>query len=360
VLEPIKKEFFEKIHGFRIDQIERLIDFSKRTKRIQFALAESPLNYLKMDYLEPLFIELSPPRLRTIPPAFFLNEKESTEYSQKSISYFSSHLLEILTRYANLKYETTNLSTERKIISAIISDGLRLKVAGYPEEIFKEFLKQLEGMANPLTVVEVLQSIHDVLLQPFDPLGGIISLTDSHIKIIHQLFPSVIGKQRSDIVEFPFEIGKFLTKKLNLIVAEDEEGMVRVNDIYELYDLRKVMHALYEAIKKEKKEDAFERAQEINSIFENVWCEVSIYKRWRKISNSIIPFAMAGIGSIFSPASGLIGFISGLCLEGVEKLMELGDISRHLTEKVLNAYFKWKGKSYLLNVYEFKKKYKLI
>jgi len=360
VLEPIKKEYFERTHGFRIDQIDRLIDFSKKTRRVQFALAESPLNYWKMDYLEPLFIELLPPRLRTIPPSFFLNEKEIIEYSQKLASDFSSQLLKNLASYVNLKYESTNPEIEKKIISAIVSDGLRLKIAGYSEEIFKEFLKQLSIIPDSLIIMEVLQNIHDIFLQPFDPLGGIISSTDSHITTIHQLFPSVISKQQFDKLEFPFEIGRFLTKKLNLIAAEDIEGAVSISDIYELYDLRKVMHALYQAVKKEKREEVFEKAKEIDYIFENVWREVSIYKKWRKISNLVIPFTLAGIGNLVSPAGALLGFISGVCLEGVEKVIESIDISGRLTEKGLNAYLKWKGKSYLLNIYDFRKKYKII
>ena len=53
ILKPVKKEIFEKVHGFDVDDIDRIIDFAKETERVQFALDydEDPLCYRKLDFL---------------------------------------------------------------------------------------------------------------------------------------------------------------------------------------------------------------------------------------------------------------------------------------------------------------------
>lgn len=156
-------------------------------------------------------------------------------------------------------------------------------------------------------------------------------------------------------IEFPCGIGRYLGKKLKLIAAKNLEGAIELSDIYELYDLRKIMQAVNEAIKSEKVETVTEKVKEIETIMDEVWQEALIYKKWTKVSEFVIPLSLAGIGNIVGPAGGLAGLLFGLCWEGLEKLTELFNTPEHLTKKILTLYLQWKGKSYLLHIYEFRK-----
>jgi hypothetical protein len=360
VLEVTKKGFFEKIHGFKISDIDTLIDFAKEQGRIQFAISELPTLYQEMDYLEPIFRELNPPRLQTIPPNMFLNKGMEEKCNQELASFLDSNSLKTMAKYAQVKYEFKE-SEEilKEIASSIIEDGVRLRILGYPDSVFKEFLNQYASTENPFQIVRILQNIHDILLQPLDPLGGIISSTSSSMEIIRRFFPSVIENKNSDIIEFPSEVGRFIRKKLRSIVVRDLDGAIELSDMYQLYDLRKLMQALNEAVKREKSEEIREKVKEVDSIFENVWQEVSIYGRGKRLGDFAITLGLATVGSTMSSIGGIIGFLSGLGLTSLKKIVPPADISSHITEKALNTYFQWKGRSYLAHIYDFRKKYKL-
>ena len=105
ILKPVKKEIFEKVHGFDVDDIDRIIDFAKETGRVQFALDfdEDPMCYRKLDFLEPIFVgsDLKPPQLIHLPLDAILSDEEI----EKKYDEFK-HLLE---------------NPKRKVLSEVIS-----------------------------------------------------------------------------------------------------------------------------------------------------------------------------------------------------------------------------------------------
>ena len=58
---PVAKAQFSKAHGFHLFELPRVMDFSRETGRIQFALGAPPTFYAGMEYLDDLLTEFRPP-----------------------------------------------------------------------------------------------------------------------------------------------------------------------------------------------------------------------------------------------------------------------------------------------------------
>ena len=84
IVPVLSKEEFEFSHGFSSDNIDRMIDFSKETGKIQFVLAMDARLYEKMDYIEPILCELKPPQLSLFSVSNIIGIKEA----QKSYDDF--------------------------------------------------------------------------------------------------------------------------------------------------------------------------------------------------------------------------------------------------------------------------------
>lgn len=62
-LSPRAENHFKELHGFGSSDIDSLVSFCKETGRVQFALSSDPLSFRGLDFLDPIFSELKPPRL---------------------------------------------------------------------------------------------------------------------------------------------------------------------------------------------------------------------------------------------------------------------------------------------------------
>jgi hypothetical protein len=339
------------LHGFDIEDIPRLMDFSRETGKVQFALAESPLNYAQMDFLEPVFRELKPPRLIYIPLDWIGESTEIEKYYGEINNLLDNiQTFDFIKKYINEKYPQSTTSLEN-VKKGIIFDLMRLRYIGY-EGLVKDFIKRLTSM-DITKLVMLHETIHDIFLYSLDPLKGIKSLKRKDIHDLNQQFPftqNFYGK-----LELPCEIGKFLNDKLKLIVAKDVEGAIALSDEYNLYDLRKIAIALNEAVIREN-EDAINRnSLEISLIFENVWDDAGKLKK--KIGNIRYGISL-GVGILGSaaslPLSGFGGFLAGLGFMVGDKLLE-----KKAYESISEKISKYGLQSHVVHVYDFKKKYKL-
>lgn len=350
-LKPAKKEIFEKLHGFDIEDIPRLMDFSRETGKVQFALAESPLNYAKMDYLEPVFKELKPPRLIYI-PLDWIGESAEIEkyYGEMSNLLNNQQTFEFITKYIDEKYLESSTSSEN-VKKGIIFDLMRLKYVGY-EALVKDFTNRLTSM-DITKLVMLHETIHDIFLYSLDPLKGIKSLKRKDIHDLNLQFP--FTQNFYGELELPCEIGKFLNDKLKLIAAKDVEGAIALSDEYNLYDLRKISIALNKAVLEENTDAIDRNSLEISLIFENVWDDADKLKK--KICNIRygISLGVGILGSVASlPLSGYGGFLAGLGFMVGDKLLE-----KKAYESISEKISKYGMQSHVVHVYDFKKKYEL-
>lgn len=353
VLKPTKKEIFNKVHGFEMEDINRLIDFAKETGRIQFVLDEHPTRYINLDFLEPIFRELMPPELIHIPLDCILpNEEIQKSYDEIGHLLENPQLLNFIKRYAKKKYGKLTSSLEEEIKQALIHDLIRLRLLGY-ENLVEDFVGWL-ATVDAMNYTLLLQTLHDIFLFSYDPLKGIKSIKRPDIHQLYKRFSIRLGTSKE--MEFPYEVGKFLNDKLHLILPKDQEGAVKLSDTYDLYDLRKVMKALNEAVEKEKIDLINKKSEEISLIFQNIWSEIDKIKRNINIARYGISFGIGIAGAVATlPIAGIGGLLGGLGFQIAEKIL---DIKAY--ESISEKLVKLGTQSHVVHVYDFKKKYKLI
>lgn len=351
-LKPTKKEIFEKMHGFDVEDIDRLIDFAKETRRVQFSLAESPTRYIKTDFLEPVFRELKPPKLTHIPLDCFVTNKEIEKlYDETKRLLENSASLDFIKKYVERKYYKLVISQD-DVKRGIIDDLIRLKLMGYEDSV-KDFTRSLISI-DTMKIISLLEAIHDMFFFTFDPLKGIKSFKRQDIHELHEHFPFNLNLPKEK--ELPCEVGKFLNDKLKLIIPKNLDGAIELSDEYDLYDLRKVMGALSAAVEKEKIGVINEKSKETSVIFENVWSDADKLRSKINIFRHGISFGIGVIGVVATlPISGASGLLCGLGFEVADKVADL-KAYKSISEKTA----KWRIQSHIIHIYDFKKKYKLL
>jgi len=351
-LKPTKKEIFERVHGFDIEDIDRLIDFAKETERVQFSLAESPTRYIKMDFLESVFKELQPPKMTHIPLDCIATNKEiEKSYDEMKRLLENSSSLDFIKKYVEKKYYKLVISPD-DVKSGIIDDLTRLKLIGYEDSV-KAFTQSLTAIETT-KIISLLEAIHDMFLFSFDPLKGVKSFKRQDIYELHERFPLNLNIPKEK--ELPCEVGKFLNDKLKLIIPKNLDGAIELSDEYNLYDLRKVMSALSGAVEKEKIDVINEKSKEIYVIFKNVWSDADKLRGKINIFRHGISFGISIIGVAATlPISGVGGLLSGLGFEVADKVADV-KAYKSISEKIA----KWRMQSHIIHVYDFKKKYKLL
>lgn len=131
------------------------------------------------------------------------------------------------------------------------------------------------------------------------------------------------------------------------------DGAIELSDEYELYDLREVINALNEGVKKEKIDMINEKSKEVAMVFNNVWSEADKLKRNMNIAKHGISLGIGVIGTVATmPILGVGGLLAGLGFTGVSEFVS-PKISESLAEKMM----KWTAPSHMIHVYDFKKKY---
>ena len=340
------------MHGFDIEDIDRLIDFAKETGRVQFSLAESPTRYIKTDFLEPVFRELQPPKLTHIPLDCIVTNKEIEKSSDEMKRLLeNSSSLDFIKKYVEKKYYKLVISPD-DVKRGIIDDLIRLKLMGYEDSI-KDFTRSLTAI-DTTKIISLLEAIHDMFFFSFDPLKGVKSFKRQDIHELHERFPFNLNIPKEK--ELPCEVGKFLNDKLKLIIPKNLDGAIELSDEYDLYDLRKVMGALSVAAEKEKIDVINEKSKEISVIFENVWCDADKLRGKINIFRHGISFGIGVIGVVATlPLSGVGGLLSGLGFEVADKV---ADVKAY--KSISETIAKWRIQSHIMNIYDFKKKYKLL
>jgi len=347
VLKPTRKEIFKKIHGFDVEDVDRLIDFTKQTGRIQFALDEHPTRYEHLNFLEPLFKDLMPPELIHIPLDCITTDQELQHlYHEISSLLENPQSLNFVQRYAKQKYQVT----PDDIKHGLIQDLIRLRLLGHTD-LVEDFIAWL-GTVDVMRYTILLQMIHDVFLFPYDPLKGVRAIKRPHISELSRRFLTV--SRMSEGVELPYEVGKFLNDKLNLMSAKDAEGAIKLSDEYDVYDLRKVMRALNECVEREKVDAINEKSREIAMIFENIWRDADRLRGRISIARHTVSFGIGIVGAIATlPVAGVGGLLSGLGFEVADKIL---DIKAY--ESISEKLMKLTAQNSVVHVYDFKKKYR--
>ena len=369
---PIKeKNQFEYTHGFKIEDIERIIDFAKETGKVQFVIGAPPLAFKEIDFLESILLELQPPVLIHIDPslAFFQidfgtgkidysHPDEEIKIWSDEIIHFSKHLqsnrdcLNILLMMYG--YERLNMGLYSNFLR---SDYISLRLLGYHELADEIILKLSDDPIEALCLLSVAKNL--ILAPNFSLLGEIKSWERNRFRSeMGHLKPFLSTKEScwiSQSMNFPIEIGKFLNDKLKLLIPENYKGVIEINDLYDEKDLKKLTYSLQKAIENEDLSAIDKNADEIFTIFNNTWTDVEKLKNYARFLRHGISFGIAATGAVATmPIGGVGGLLAGLGFEVAEKIAEI-----RAYEPVSEKIMKWTAPSHMIHVYDFRKKYKL-
>jgi hypothetical protein len=123
-------------------------------------------------------------------------------------------------------------------------------------------------------------------------------------------------------------------------------------DHYNRYDLRAMLESLNEAIVTNHPDIIEKYTKDVSEILDNVWNDPQIPRLIKGLAFGI-PISMAAIGNVATgPIGAASGFLAGLGFEVLRKAVDVG--AEALSEKAAKLF----AKSYQINVYNFKKKYK--
>lgn len=341
-LHPIaEKTKFERSHGFNIEDIPRLVELAKETKKVQFLVFGDPTKFEGINFLEQIFDELEPPIGAFILPD--INQDDVKEFQILSNYHGFSKVCDEIFAAHGIRAEPWYLSIEYAV----------LKYLGFREladDVLFSITNKQYGQA-----LKLIRVAKEFLLDPYlDPLKPIVSKRRD-ITQPKEEFLKRFNMQPAKF-EFPFEVGRFLNDKLTLIVPKNIDGVLEVSEVYDLHELRKVMNALDESIKREAAESAIEKSREISMIFEDVWAKTDrLRKKEKYIQKYGVSVGVAAIGSIASlPLGSFMGLLAGLGFTVADKF--LGEkVSQAISEKIL----KWTTPSHMVHLYDFKRKYGL-
>jgi len=155
---------------------------------------------------------------------------------------------------------------------------------------------------------------------------------------------------KTDII-FPFEIGWFLNNELNLIYPKNVDGAIELNDLYDSYDLNRLMLSLWDAIKNKNGEDINKNEKEIYELLSQTWDEADklIKNKYVDLVVSLL-IALIGEGIPIYKGKNILKTLGWETLD--DKIREI------FLEKGQTIFNHFKDEQ-IMNIYKFKKKYKI-
>jgi hypothetical protein len=338
-LPPVSsKEAFEE-RFCEVSKIDKVIDFIEETGRLQVMLSANNLYaYENLDFLEPFFSLLRPPVGWGLPVYTVANVKEVERIKEEFNSLYRIN-------YENWLESTCDKDgqNQQERLATILRQRQTftfLKLGKY------EIAEDIENLMVdcPAEAFKMLKIYGAFIFNPsIDLRSDTITFTAEGIRAA-----SVLPKAFQPKIEFPYEIGKFLTNKLTYAPL----GIESCKEIiyhYNAYDLRKVQQAMNKGILTNNPDVLRKSANEFTEILDNIWNDKTIPYRVKGLRVGI-PLAVAAIGSVAAgPIGAAGGFLAGLGYSVADKFIELG------TDGLSERLAKIKTKNYQANVYDFKK-----
>ena len=357
-LSPLANDFaktkpFAVYHGFDAADVEDLVTFARRTGRISFVLGREPIEYLGLDFLDPIFQELKPPR-----------DQGGVRHTAQQWQRLENKKVEFDTLAKNTLYKEM-MKEEATPLRPMLGPGFDIR------HTFRAYANTY-GILDLLGYTQLTQLILDALLEP--DAGNARQLLSIYqeliaapawelIKGIHNVNPAgllnpvplLLGKPEGNevLTTLPrsLEIGKFLMQKL-VPYPTGFEACRAMCDRYDHYDLQRVLCSLQEGVSGADYSEIESDRIKLTNLFENVWQDSIKVEQRKKMFGAGIPLALAVLGSTAGGLAGsFTGLLAGLGFAVADKLVDIQTDSlsemaaRHLT------------KGYLVNIFDFRKRY---
>ena len=344
---PITKFHFKDFYGFDVNEFEELVSFSKNTGKIQFILGFDPRTFEGLDHYDIIFNELNPPVHFKIPASYFISQETFQEYSTEFEILFELLDAKFLDKLSAITTNYFSIETLFHLITNLKINYSLLKHFKYNEIYQYINNKFLEG--NPKSIF-ALNLVATLLV---DNLTSNINAIHNHsIEKITSSIPLeelLDTKEISVPDELPFEIGRFLIKKLTYL-PNSFEACKNIIDYYDQNDVKKVVQDLTIAIKNKKIDILLNNKDELNTILNNIWEETNSVNDSIKHTKIWVPFTLALIGQCASYLNPQFGLIASL---GLPFMTSILDAEYNIYEKI----GKYGYNNYLVGIFNFKRKY---
>ena len=333
---PLDQNEFKKIIQFNV---EELIELEKRG-RVAIILTQNPVDYLNLDYLDPI-IEKNPPlSYRIIAYKEYLARDKLKQYGIEAECVFSQNPVWIFD------------NKWKNYIHGVEGFFVDLKVCGYHE--IADYLVGLSAIEPEITKI-LTMTYAQILCGDLISYGGINPLEKEVLVCAAKVNAGIKGFQMMKIDNhseiFPYEAGKFLTNQLRLIkpiYSFGDNKLEKTLEVYPLYEkARQALNSLDKAIEENNENKIQDSAMNYENEIQTIWNEVGkIEKESQKISETIQSIGI--VGSITSPLLlGLPGILASLGFSIFSH--------RKIAEPISGYLSKVKKNANIVTVYEFKK-----
>jgi hypothetical protein len=328
---------------FEISEISQVINFIKETGRLQLVLQDSLKDFVGLDYMDPFFEELKPPLYFAAPLSIYGSEKELQVVANEFLTLGKVKYFDFLRRIS----QQTGIPPRgyRNIIERDLASYTILKLCHYTPMVEAIENSMIDDPQGAFTLSRLCKKF--ITLPSGELFADAMDYAMEEIREA-QALPWVYRPQE---VRLPCEIGKFLLSKLTYAPT----GMRACNELidhYDAYDLQKLLESMNSAIVADNPDIINKSASELSQVLDNVWKDEIIPKRVKGLKVGI-PLSMAAIGGAAAGPIGAVGgLLAGLGYSVADKFIDLG------TEGLSERLAKLKTKSYQVNIYDFKEKYK--
>jgi len=341
-LHPVREDIFAQHFGFNIEDIDNLIDFSKDTGKVQFAIGAPATNFEGLDFLNPIFEELNPPAMVPIPIDSYSSINQVKEDIVEFYTIANIYFKDILNEWGNS--QGFSIEQLNKAYEDYCFDYIALKSLGYTE-----IVEQLEEMLldDPYEAVDYFNLYATLIVNPktraFKAIEnfGINELKNHLIKSKEKTFEKH---------KIPCEVGKFILNKLTYY-PESFEACKDVIGRYKQEDLYNLMESLDSGVKSNNLDLIKNNVSEINTVLDNIWNDFTIKNKLFSTKFGI-SFGLAVVGNMAGGLPGLGGgLLVGLGLNVVDKYVSIKSDS--VSEKIVKHF----SSNHLCAIFDFKKKY---
>jgi hypothetical protein len=327
------KDKFKKYHNMlEPEELARLYNRG----RVKFLLASSPTEYAGLDYLDPI-LQLKPPTvicMRALVLSAIDSLSKFDEYMKEGKQLFLGKIefKKVPGLYANLR------RPKECVEGHVISSYVNLCCMGY-EELVRNIIELNNNLDEGAKVLVIYDSL---LVRPLTTgMLGQPQITKNLASLAKG-----IGIRVDERLIFPIEVGQVLVNWYGLDFPLKPE----VSDIEDLYKenvmdfARRLLVALEEAVRRERGDEALERAEDIKEVLkeaqETIMVKMEEYKKWIKTS-----LLIASIGSHFLPRE------SGLLISLMLKVIS------HFSDKIAESLYRLRAPPIQVAIWDFKKRW---
>ena len=246
-LMPVENENFEKLHHFKIDQIEEMVSFTEETGKIQFVLMRKPTDYYKLDFLDPIFERLRPPQFIGIPIGQYASDDLLRKY-YKEFTIIANQGFRAYVRRSSYgadkrTFDTlmTNLRGNYMMIRAIVDSDLSNDFADNFASDYESAMRMMD-MIDVLVLRPLRNPLRCVDACPLDAGAALRPVTDwAHYN--ESYTAPILGLPQTDLDAYKRSSPIYFAEGLGnqLLICH---GMVDTNVFYQ--DTVRLMQRLIE------------------------------------------------------------------------------------------------------------------